>query len=1221
MKNNLFKYSLAIFSFVFFFLAFSADFYFKNKDQLVKVATHTQQVFEKKEIQLQKDLEELRRAISEKNIVLHKYQNFSSFEKDLKKDGFVLIAYQQDSLVFWSDNSFIVPAKKSLDKDTSLVVKFEDGYYYKQKNHTDSIDLYGFMLIKKSYPFQNKFLKNHFGPDLHVPSNIDISLNPEKGIRLNNSSGDYLFSLYNSQANFTDRTGQNGVAIFYILALLSVLLFLSLLVRKIKNLNLGFTVFALWGLSLFLCRYYMLLWGVPYVFSSLELFSPVLFASSFFFPSLGDFLLNALFLFVFVYTYSRFLVSNNFFNPKGLLKIILWLVLHLFLFYSLYYIVNIQFESLILDSSFSLQMSVFQDEGIFVFAGFLILVLLFYTLGQIANLLAQMAKKEWSFKKYLLIIVPISTIFSLLIYFFNPIKIDFFVCLFPVLLLLFLGLINYQKESGARYSLYVILLLGVSIFVTNRINFYAGEKEKQDRQVAAMNLSTEYEPTSESFLIDIQKKINKDSTLNELCKNPFKHEADIRNYFQNKYFKGFWEQYHLQITICNALDDLTIEPDDKIRNCFDFFEEMIAINGEPIPNSDFYYLNEFDGVVSYLGVISKISNQFGKINIFLRLDSKVGDEGLGYPDLLLDEKLDLRPLSNDYSYGKYQNGKLITSSGKFNYFMNCAGFGESSKDLFWKQVDDYNHLIYKFDNNAVVVSCPATSWYSKLVTIPYVFVLFYLFGFIIWFFEKIRQPHQFDLSFKYRIQYSIIGLLMLFFILLGGGTVYYNINQANEANNRNLREKLQLVKREVVGELISGKDDISKEELTDRLRQLSNLIFADIHLYNLSGSLISSSRPEIFEEKLQERKMNFAAFYQLHFKGRTHFIHKEKIGEMSYLSAYESIVDEDNKTIAYLNLPYFLKSQELEKEMFNLILAGVNLHVLMILLAIFLSVIISNKITYPLRLIQNRIKATRFGSYGEQIEYSKNDEIGSLVKDYNQMLIELEDSANRLARSERELAWREMAKQIAHEIKNPLTPMKLSIQFLQKRFEEKTPNWETHFNRVSETLIEQINALSSIATAFSNFAKMPLAKNENLNLVEVLLHTINLFKNDNLDLKLELNKIEKANVFVDREQFVRVFVNLIKNAIQSIPEVSKGKIVIELEERSSVYQVSVIDNGSGISEEIKGKLFSPNFTTKSSGMGLGLSIVKKIIENAKGSIVVDSEQGVGSCFIVRIPKK
>ncbi|WP_096429284.1 sensor histidine kinase [Labilibaculum antarcticum] len=1220
MKNKLLKYIPAILSLVFILLAVSTEYYFKQNDRLTKVAGHAQQVFEKKEKLLKKDLGELRIAVTGQDGELNNYNNFSDFEKDLKKDGFVLLAYKQDSLLFWSDNSFLIPEKDFLEKENSLVVRLDDGFYYKQKQKLDSIDLYGFVLLKKIYPYQNKFLKNHFGPDFSIPASFDISLNSKEGAPVYNPNGEYLFSLSDTNMGFGARRGQNGVGLLYLFAILSALFFISILLRQLKNLKFGVSAFLVWGVSLVLIRYFMLLWGIPDVFSNLEIFSPVLFASSFFFPSLGDFVINSFFLFVFVYTYSRFLKRNQFFNPQKSSHTAVWIALHLIFLYLLYFAIENQFESLILDSSFSLQMFVFQDNGIYVFVGFTILIFLFYTLGQIANLLGAIAKGNWNLKTFLIVVIPISVIFSSAIYFWNPVKVDIVNWLFPILLILLLGLINYQKEKGGRYSLYVILLLGVSIFVTNRINSFSREKEKQDRQVAAMNLSTEYDATSETFLLEIQDQLDQDSILKELCKQPFRNETEITDYIQNKYFTGFWEQYHLQVTICNSIDDLNIEPDDQIRNCFEFFEEMIVTTGEPIPNSNFYYLNEFDGMVSYLGVISNPTNRLNEVKIYLRLDSKVGDEGLGYPDLLLDEKVDLRPVSNDYSYGKYQNGKLIASSGKFNYYMSDSGFGLNSANFFWKQIDNYDHLVYKFDNNAVVVSCPSVSLYDKVITIPYVFVLFYVFGFLIWILEKISFKFQINLSFKYRIQYSIIGLLMLFFLLLGGGSVYYNINQANASNNRNLQEKLQLVKREVLGTMSSG-DSKQRELKTDQLRQLSNLIFADIHLYDLSGELIATSRPEIFDEKLQEERMNFAAYYQLSLQGRTHFIHKEQIGEMSYLSAYETLVDENNETIAFVNLPYFLKSRELEKEMFNLVLAGVNLHVLMILLAIFLSVIISNKITYPLRLIQNRLKATRFGSYGEQIEYSKNDEIGSLVKEYNQMLVELEESASRLAKSERESAWREMAKQIAHEIKNPLTPMKLSIQFLQKRYEDKTPNWEEHFNRVSKTLIEQINALSSIATAFSNFAKMPVAKNQNLNLVEILEHTVDLFKNDDFGLKLDLNSIENANVFVDKEQFVRVFVNLINNAIQAIPEETPAQVVIELEELDSDYQVSVIDNGSGINPDIKEKLFSPNFTTKSSGMGLGLSIVKNIVENANGSIWVESERHIGSCFIVRIPKR
>jgi len=341
---------------------------------------------------------------------------------------------------------------------------------------------------------------------------------------------------------------------------------------------------------------------------------------------------------------------------------------------------------------------------------------------------------------------------------------------------------------------------------------------------------------------------------------------------------------------------------------------------------------------------------------------------------------------------------------------------------------------------------------------------------------------------------------------------------------------------------------------------------------------------------------------------------------MEYLSAYESLVDADNNRLAYINLPYFIKSQDLKSELFNLILTGINLHLFMILIAILVSIIISNKITQPLRLIENKLQGTRFGTPSAAIEYNKNDEIGSLIKVYNKMLQDLEQSAELLAQSERESAWREMARQVAHEIKNPLTPMKLSIQFLQRRYDDQSPDWGKHLKQVSKTLIDQIDTLSSIATAFSNFAKMPESKAEDLNLVEILEHVLSLYRNDKHQISIKLNGIEKAMASLDREQFVRIYVNLLNNAIESIPSEEEGLIEIELQEEKQHWLSSVSDNGKGVDPKIRGRLFYPNFTTKSSGMGLGLAIVKNSVVQAGGEIWVESEFGEGSCFYIRIPK-
>jgi two-component system, NtrC family, nitrogen regulation sensor histidine kinase NtrY len=283
------------------------------------------------------------------------------------------------------------------------------------------------------------------------------------------------------------------------------------------------------------------------------------------------------------------------------------------------------------------------------------------------------------------------------------------------------------------------------------------------------------------------------------------------------------------------------------------------------------------------------------------------------------------------------------------------------------------------------------------------------------------------------------------------------------------------------------------------------------------------------------------------------------------------------------------------------------------------AVFISNQITRPLVLIQENLQKMQLGKRNEPIQYKRDDEIGSLVKEYNKKVDELAVSAELLARSERESAWREMAKQVAHEIKNPLTPMKLNIQHLQ-RAKGDGEEFKKYVERVSAVLIEQIDNLSNIATEFSNFAKIPTARNQVFLLAEQLQKIIELFEShENVEIKFHPSKLENIEVNADREQLSRALINLLKNAIQSIPEGQTGKIDIHLKRRDHMALILVTDNGAGIPEELREKLFSPSFTTKSSGMGLGLAIVKNIVENFAGKIWFETDTEKGTTFYIEIP--
>jgi len=349
------------------------------------------------------------------------------------------------------------------------------------------------------------------------------------------------------------------------------------------------------------------------------------------------------------------------------------------------------------------------------------------------------------------------------------------------------------------------------------------------------------------------------------------------------------------------------------------------------------------------------------------------------------------------------------------------------------------------------------------------------------------------------------------------------------------------------------------------------------------------------------------------------FIHRETIGNLSFLSAYVPFVNADNKLLAYLNLPYFTKQNMLRNDVTTLVVAIVNIYVLLVLLTIAMAVIISDQITRPLKMIQQKFSQIKIGKKNEVIVYNGHDEIAGLVDEYNRMVKELVKSVDLLARSERESAWREMAKQVAHEIKNPLTPMKLSVQYLLRSWKDNRENFEEYLEKVTRTLIEQIDNLSFIASEFSNFAKMPKAFNEEINIVDKIRSTLNLFGNtENVDFVFE-HESENILVFADKEQLSRVFINLIKNAIQSIPDTRNGKVGISLILNGKMVRVSITDNGKGIPEELQSKLFTPSFTTKSSGMGLGLSIVKSIIESFGGNITFKTKVNHGTTFVFELP--
>ena len=458
---------------------------------------------------------------------------------------------------------------------------------------------------------------------------------------------------------------------------------------------------------------------------------------------------------------------------------------------------------------------------------------------------------------------------------------------------------------------------------------------------------------------------------------------------------------------------------------------------------------------------------------------------------------------------------------------------------------------------------------------------------------------------------------------MGAGSVIFALNIMQENNRIQMEEKMATAVNSLTERCRYAKTlkDLNTQEFYNAMDRISNNTQVDINLFDPHGHLIRSTKNEVFERMLVSSRMNPVAFESIQLRNQKLVILDENVARQQFTSLYAPIFNSSGRLIAILNIPYFASYTGLEGDAATIIAAIINIYLLLILTALFAGTIVSNSLTRPLAELSKKMEQTDITQKAEHIDYQGQDEIGIVVNTYNKMVDDLERSSRQLAESEREQAWREMARQIAHEIKNPLTPMRLSIQHLRRMQQQNIPDWDKKFSAVSTSLLEQIDILSDTAAEFSNFAKF---YNEEITLVDLcalLKDQILLFNNrDNVLVSFESNA-EAACVQARRSQITRVFVNLISNAIQAVEGGEQGHVHVSLIAEEGSYRIKVEDNGSGVSEENLNKLFKPNFTTKTGGTGLGLAICKNIVEQSNGSIHYQrSEKMGGANFYLLLPK-
>lgn len=1190
-----------------------------------------QQVFSDKEAE-SKDL--IYQLLRDTAIVNRRWMDFIDVAA---KQHFIVHLFKNDSLILWTDNT--VNSSKYLGalKDGFVYLNTNNGAYLVSFLQQGSYKIALFYQLKTNYQFQNQYIHNHINTDLDFLGSALITPSPIKDFSdLFDRKGKYICSIQIFGAPKITPLWLQFLILLNILV--SVWLF-HLVCRWL------IPKFFYFGSALFLiltqsARWLFLKYKLPTFIYGQKLFSAEIYASSIYHPSLGDFIVSVALLlwFLILIRDCSYTKSNNRVLLFIRLAFAAWLTMVL---------ADAAFDSiksLVFDSQISFDIKNIYAINRYTLLGLLLaFMILLVAYQMMLSLYKLLGDKNLGFYEKFLVV-------GLVFYFLHPYLVFYlfernasYSYASSLLILIFLLYKHYIQDKVNRFQQYFFIVVLLSVFTSVTIYYYSNVEEEESRFLYAAKLVSQNDVNAEYFLEDVEKNIASNKIIKTYYVNPIALKSQLVKKLRQLYFSGYLGKYDISIYDFDSSFN-----HHQVRNVFNYAQvDYIYKNlGSITINKNFHFLRNNAYLKGYLGKF--VIRDKGRIlgYFFIHLQPKLLQDENRFDELLIDGFRNNYKRNHNYSYSIYRDMHLLSQSGDFAYrttytWNNIPGKSEIFED------GGYSHLLFKENEQLfVVVSRKEAAWYAPfgLFSLSFTFFTLILIAFIliyllfnnawiknswldknvvwIWVHKHINLfliIKDTDLSLiRTRIQ---LGIVFIVFITLGV-TAYFTINFISSQNSIKQNEKLVKKIRNVVSAIENESQDINfSKRQTDAeasINQIADFYNTDITFFSPKGELLTSTIKKVYDDGIIAPLMNAKAYYHLNNLKESQYLQSEEIATFQYTGAYVPVFGKNKGLIGYVQLPNFYQSSDLITEISSIIVGFINLYALMIIVIGIIAWIVSRNISYPLMLIQKQMAKTTLGIKNEPIYWNRKDEIGELVKQYNLMIDQLEESATKLAKSEREGAWRDIAKQIAHEIKNPLTPMKLSVQHLERAWKDQSPKLPETFARVTRTLITQIDTLSDLATEFSSFAKMPTPKNEPINVAQLVDEIVHL-QQQVFDGIINFETQSETILYFDTSYLNRTLTNLIKNACQAIPDDRPGKVEVRVFELNHFLNIEVQDNGTGIAKDERQKVFMPYFSTKVIGMGLGLPIVKGMIESGGGTISFDSEEGVGTTFLVKLP--
>ena len=1161
-------------------------------------------------------------------------------------EGFFFFIYDKDTgeehkLLFWNTQQALPPLNIMNESDASRLVRLENGQYV----HTSksmmlrgnrSVSVEGLLPVMWKYFVEVESLQKEFASYPEAGKWVDITQIPTE-YPIYSSYGNILFYLEKTSAH------QNETNWWSILMVLSGIFLLIVYVHQSAQ-----AIFLRYGIiagTLFLGGVILFLRWLTYrnpnllALRQFELFDPAIYSSSFVFSSLGDLMINGiLFCWVMLYISRRLpqsrikKISNQWVTFGVVTFALMLLVGSTFIFADI-------LQSLVGDAKISFNVTNFFSLTEYSFIGFFILGTLALSYFFMSQMVLNLIKYLSDLSAYVIILITLVTGLVILSLTRNTsvVELNLYVLIWLVLYILmmqqkiFSGINTRLNISEVLYWLFVFSfsIAGVIIFENKKIEF-------EQRKQFAEKLALRADPASERLLSIVLTYFDDDFLQKNFVKFKNKEQNEkLKDSIINRNFTAYLDKYDTRIF---TFDEAEKPLFNKVPTSYDTLNTIFSIQGK-VTNID--NLRYFEKSFDKFGYIyrKEIADSFG-VNMgyfFVLSEPKRYKTETLTPELFRHSQELVPTYSPGYAYGVYSKLSLINYYNDYPFPTRLSDDELPKFEFERKMNKDYEELWYRHSGDKVVVIAKKDNSFIEGITLfaylfsTFIFLLFVYRVTSLLISSRLKLDvigQYFQFSIRSQIHSTILMVSLLSFLVIGVATILFFIKRYDSNNEDKLSRAIQIMVNEVQNQLADhttlDQDVLLFEtgaglEVEQLMQQISDIHGTDVNLYDTTGLLRVSSNPIIYNKGVLSERMNPIAFYNLNIRKAIQFVADEQIGKESYISVYCPVRDDQGNAYAYLNIPSYSTQGELKQEISNFLVTIINLNAFIFLVAGAIALFITNRITHSFTLIGQKMRDINLQKINQEIEWQRRDEIGELVKEYNKMVHKLDESAEALAKSEREGAWRQMARQVAHEIKNPLTPMKLSIQYLQKAIDNNSANVKEMTANVARTLIEQIDHLSKIASDFSQFANIGNPRNEIFDLHDLLYSLASLYDAmENVQFTWQPVS-QKVLLFADKTQLNRLFTNLMQNAIEA-PDNQLDRTIDVNESLNGEYiTINIRDNGGGIPALTKDKIFMPNFTTKSSGTGLGLAMSKSIAEQAKGSIWFETIDGIGTTFYVRLP--